>query len=108
MTDKPDVAAFLAERNIKVRSLGQGSQYTTCPFCSHTRKAAHRKLKCLSVTIDDQGVVYNCHHCGETDANNAKRQTPQSNRKPRSEHGDGSGYGALQRQALARWVNRGG
>lgn len=33
----------------------------TCPKCSHLRK--NKEDKCLSVTFDTQGVLYNCHNC---------------------------------------------
>ena len=39
-----------------------GSQRTICPNCSHTR---HKKRQeCLSVTIDKEGILWNCWHCG--------------------------------------------
>lgn len=33
----------------------------TCPKCSDKRK--NKSDKCLSVTFDDEAVLYNCHHC---------------------------------------------
>lgn len=38
-----------------------GQEKTLCPNCSHDRKPANRKEKCLSVNIDEG--VYNCHNC---------------------------------------------
>jgi hypothetical protein len=107
MTDKFDLARSLAEAGIKLRSLKHGNQYTTCPNCSHNRKGAHKNLRCLSVKIDESGFVANCHHCSWSTYDNAKRETSQGNRGKRPERRDGGGYGALQRQALARWVRRG-
>ena len=42
-----------------------GRYYTTCPWCSHLRKGAHKRLKCLGITIDGTGVGFACMHCGE-------------------------------------------
>lgn len=39
-----------------------GTQKTTCPKCSQHRKKKHDP--CLSVTIDGDGVVWNCHNDG--------------------------------------------
>jgi len=39
-----------------------GNEKTTCPQCSHGRSNKHDL--CLSVTIDSNGAVYNCHNCG--------------------------------------------
>ena len=34
----------------------------TCPQCSSSR---HNKTeKCVQVTYNNEGVLYNCHHCG--------------------------------------------
>jgi predicted P-loop ATPase len=41
-------------------------RYTVCPKCSSTRKGAHKKLKCLGVTIDGDNVRWGCNHCGWT------------------------------------------
>ena len=48
----------------QVHSYGQ--HRIICPFCSHTRKAANRKERCLSVKRDELGITYNCQHCGQT------------------------------------------
>lgn len=34
----------------------------TCPKCSENRK--NKTEKCLSVTYDNEAVLYKCHHCG--------------------------------------------
>lgn len=39
-----------------------------CPACSHTRSPAHKNQRCLSVSLEGSGVVYMCHHCGESGA----------------------------------------
>jgi twinkle protein len=48
--------------HIPLRGGGRGSFKTTCPQCSPTRK--NKKDRCLSVKIDNDGVVWKCHHCG--------------------------------------------
>jgi len=56
-----DVGEFLSHHGIKaIRS--SGSFKTTCPKCSHTRR--NKTDRCLSVTIDHEGCVVHCHHCG--------------------------------------------
>ena len=103
-----DLVKEAASVGIQLRNLKFGNQYLTCPFCSHNRKGSNKKLKCLSVKIDADGLVYNCHHCKETGAfnQNVKRETRQGSRGQRPQRRDSSGYGALQRASLARWVNR--
>lgn len=51
----------LAAAGIRLRSHSIGTHRTTCPACSHKRKKKHDP--CLSVTIDDDGATWNCHHC---------------------------------------------
>lgn len=50
----------LADVGIRLRNYS-GTQKTTCPQCSRDRK--NKTEPCLSVTFDDKGVVWNCHHC---------------------------------------------
>ncbi len=52
----------LQNLGINLRSNREGTHKTTCPKCSHTRTNKHDT--CLSVTIENGGFVYNCHHCG--------------------------------------------
>ena len=54
---------LLAQYEIKLKNTAPGRYYTTCPQCSANRKAAHRKLKCLGVTIDDASACWQCNHC---------------------------------------------
>jgi RecA-family ATPase len=61
-----DIAALLAHHNIKLPSYSPGRYYTTCPWCSARRQAAHQKLKCLGVTIKPDKVYWGCNHCGAT------------------------------------------
>ena len=46
---------------IYCRAYGKGSYKTTCPQCSNTRR--NKSDPCLSVTIDYEYAVFNCHHC---------------------------------------------
>ena len=46
---------------IYCRAYGKGSYKTTCPQCSNTRR--NKSDPCLSVTIDHEYAVFNCHHC---------------------------------------------
>lgn len=39
----------------------RGHYRTTCPACSTTRR--NSKAECLSVTIQAEHALYNCHHC---------------------------------------------
>ena len=51
----------LLDYGIQLRNQSQGNHKTTCPQCSHTRR--NKKDPCLSVTITEDGAVWNCHHC---------------------------------------------
>ena len=53
----------LLQNGIKLRSYGVGhNEKMPCPRCSAQRTKP--KDACLSVTVDDQGATWNCHHCG--------------------------------------------
>jgi twinkle protein len=56
--------ALLLDKGIRLQQSGSGDHYTTCPQCSHLRKPANRKKRCLSVTIKADGAVFHCHNCG--------------------------------------------
>ena len=57
----------------------------------------HKKIRCLSVKIDDKGVVWNCHHCTWSGSENAKRETRKRDRGAKPQHRAGGGYGATGR-----------
>jgi 5S rRNA maturation endonuclease (ribonuclease M5) len=57
-------AEILAGYGISLESTAPGRHLSTCPKCSHKRKPAHQKNKCLGVTIGDVGVKFGCNHCG--------------------------------------------
>ena len=56
------ILAELLERGIRPRSYREGGQKLLCPKCSHMRK--HQSDPCLTLTIDRDGAVWKCHHCG--------------------------------------------
>jgi len=56
------LADKLLEHGIRLPSYAEGNAKVICPECSHKRR--HRQDPCLSVTIDDEGAVWKCHHCG--------------------------------------------
>jgi twinkle protein len=60
------LAEKLIEHGIRLRHYGAGSQKITCPQCSHSRR--NKADPCLSVTIDEEGAVWRCHHCPWTGA----------------------------------------
>ena len=43
-------------------SLPHGQHKIVCPMCKNKRK--NKKDRALSVNIDNERIVYNCHHCG--------------------------------------------
>jgi hypothetical protein len=58
-----DIEQLLSAHNIKIPSYSSGRYYTTCPWCSHLRKNAHQKLKCLGVTVKADKVYWGCNNC---------------------------------------------
>jgi len=56
------LAERLAAQGILLPSYGMGSRKVKCPHCSAQRR--NKSDPCLSVTIDDDGAVWKCHHCG--------------------------------------------
>jgi len=56
------LADKLRERGIRLQRYEIGDQKALCPQCSHTRKK--KTDPCLSVTIDGEGAVWNCHNHG--------------------------------------------
>ena len=50
----------LNENSIKLKTLSQGNHKTKCPRCQPPHKASDNPL---SVTIDGDSAVWNCHHC---------------------------------------------
>lgn len=56
------IAEKLQDEGISLRSYKMGTQKSTCPQCSPTRR--NKQDQCLSVKIDeDGGAVWKCHHC---------------------------------------------
>ena len=56
----------LAEQGIKLQSYNIGNYKTFCPECKNSRKPKNKGDTPLSVTIDNDGAVWNCHNCGWT------------------------------------------
>lgn len=57
------LADQLVQHGIRLNSYANGSYKIRCPKCSHTRK--NKSDPCLSVTVNDDGVVWNCwNECG--------------------------------------------
>ena len=44
-------------------SLSHGQHKIICPMCKNSRKK--KRDRSLSVNIDSERIVYNCHHCGD-------------------------------------------
>jgi twinkle protein len=57
----PTLADLLLEHDLRPRHLSDGNQKLVCPRCSHHRTKATDP--CLSLTIDGERAVWNCHHC---------------------------------------------
>jgi uncharacterized protein YdaU (DUF1376 family) len=94
-------AEILSANRIAVRSTNEGRYYTTCPECSHKRKASHRRLKCLGVTIDREGVMWGCNHCGWKGGGrfheNSRSDWHRSYRTPQHQRGNGRSLRDLYR-----------
>lgn len=56
----------IRHHHVELASYEIGRHYTTCPQCSASRKGAHKKLKCLGVTIAADKFFGGCNHCGWT------------------------------------------
>lgn len=56
-----NLAEKLRATGISLPSYGNGNHKVRCPKCSETRK--NKSDPCLSVTINDDGALYHCHHC---------------------------------------------
>ena len=97
---------ILASHHIEVRSLRFGvNMLTRCPKCSDLRKK--RRDPCLSVKILDDGVVWNCHHCGDKDGEYFEQRSDKPTWTPPAQRGPqkpkGGGYARLQHQAASAW-----
>jgi hypothetical protein len=64
MTQIHDARELLDANGIKLDNYGPGEHPGPCPRCSHLRQPQHRRLKCLSVKIDNRGATWHCNHCG--------------------------------------------
>src|SRR5271156_6170330 len=58
-----DIARKLQDEGIRLQGgVRQGNHKSLCPKCSHTRRK--KTDPCLSITIDGNGAVWNCHNSG--------------------------------------------
>jgi putative DNA primase/helicase len=60
-------AEILREFGLPPPPSGEDRYYTRCPKCSAGRARAHQHVKCLGITIGDNGVHFGCNHCGWKD-----------------------------------------
>jgi hypothetical protein len=56
-------ADLLRQFGLPTDTTRRGRRYITCPRCSESRSPAHRKCKCLGITIDSWGIRFGCNHC---------------------------------------------
>jgi len=60
--------------------LGAGQHRVQCPFCSSTRRK--KGMKDLSLNIEKEHILYNCHHCLETGKIKLELHEIKTRRKP--------------------------
>ena len=60
----------LNEIGIQLRNYSVGYYKTVCPQCSSQRR--NKQDPCLSVTVEQDNAVFNCHHCGFSGRKNSK------------------------------------
>jgi twinkle protein len=76
------LAEKLLEHGLRPGNYAEGDHKLTCPRCSHGRKKRHDP--CLSLTIEPDGAVWQCHHCQWADGVSMKErdETRWSRRRP--------------------------
>jgi twinkle protein len=72
---------LLLEHGIRPRGYREGDQKLICPKCSHQRR--NRKDPCLSLTIERDSAVWNCHHCGWSGTVSERETTRRDRHSPR-------------------------
>jgi twinkle protein len=77
------LADLLLEHDLRPRHHRDGNQKLVCPRCSHRR----RKVSdlCLSLTIEGERALWNCHHCqwsGAVNERNTERTAMRSRSRP--------------------------
>lgn len=60
-----NIVQKLNSTGISLNSYSEGNHKTYCPKCRHSRKVKNSRDLPLSVTIDGDGAVWNCHNCDE-------------------------------------------
>jgi twinkle protein len=89
-----DISQVLMDNRINLKHYGEGNQKVKCPSCQPPHNP---KDNPLSVTIENNTVVWNCHHCdfkgGSGDGSNSfKPKTYQTPVVPESKSTDNSMY----------------
>lgn len=72
----------LLAQGMQLRDFSEGNHKSTCPKCSHTRKK--KSDPCLSVTIDHDTAVWNCHNCSWKGAAGKKAGEMEQRYKPKA------------------------
>lgn len=87
-----------------------GTRKVACPFCHHTHKPSARHAKDMTVTMDFERIVFNCHRCFEKGLiplrDNVVKMEPRLPDPPRKEK-DGSELPALG-EAHYEWLKKRG
>ena len=68
----------LRDYGIVLRGSSSGNTKTYCPQCRNSRKSKNKNDLPLSVTINNDGAVWNCHNCGWTGGMNNKTYNSQN------------------------------
>jgi twinkle protein len=74
----------LTDYGIRLRHNRNGEQKTLCPQCSAGRK--NKKDPCLSVKIDSEGAIWNCHNCDFKGSTGRIHDRPVSYKRPSYTH----------------------
>ncbi len=75
-----DFSEKLAAEGIRLRSYRLGNHKLPCPRCSASRKK--KADPCLSVTVFDDRVKWDCHHCSWTGGLGGSDLYPRQRREP--------------------------
>ncbi len=75
-----DLSEKLAAEGIRLRSYRLGNHKLPCPRCSASRKK--KADPCLSVTVFNDRVKWDCHHCSWTGGLGGSDLSPRQRREP--------------------------
>lgn len=100
------LAELLLEHGIRARDYRDGGQKLPCPACSRDRKKPNDP--CLSLTINGDCAVWNCHHCGWSGAVNERVNDRQPRHRQRPTPIKPTSAPTDPSPAVLRWLeNRG-